>query len=95
MPVFAVIYTYDDRTELRMQARPGHRAFLSGLQDAGVLLAAGAWEDDGQPGGLLVVRAQDAASVAAALDRDPYRTAGVLAGREIRQWSQLTGPWAS
>jgi len=95
MPVFAVTYTYDERTEVRMQARPDHRAFLTGLSDAGVLLAAGAWEDAGAPGGLLVVRADDASGAAAALDGDPYRAAGVIAAREIRQWSQLLGPWAA
>lgn len=94
MPVFAVTYTYDDRTEVRMRARPEHRAFLSGLYDSGVVLAAGAWSDDGQPGGLLVARGSSAAEVEAALDGDPYRQAGVLARRDIRQWSQLMSPWS-
>jgi uncharacterized protein YciI len=94
MPVFAVTYTYDDRTEVRMQARPEHRAFLSDLYDDGVLLAAGAWADQGQPGGLLALRAATVAEVEAALDDDPYRRAGVLAGREIREWSQLYSPWS-
>lgn len=94
MPVYAVTYTYDDRTDLRMRARPEHRAFLSGLFDDGIVLAAGAWSDAGRPGGLLVVRAESADGVAAALDGDPYRRAGVLAGREIREWGQLMGPWA-
>ena len=33
MPVFAVTYTYDDRTGLRLQTRPEHRAFLTARFD--------------------------------------------------------------
>ena len=94
MSVYAVTYTYDDRTDLRMQTRPEHRAFLTGLFDKGVVLAAGAWADDGQPGGLLAVRAESPEDVAAALDDDPYRRVGVLVRRDIRQWDQLLGPWS-
>jgi len=94
MPVFAVIYQYDPaRHDLRMEKRPEHRAFLDSLESEGVLLAGGAWTDDGAPGGLLVARVADMASVAAAFDRDPYHRLGVLAQRTIRQWAQLWGPW--
>jgi uncharacterized protein YciI len=94
MPVYAVTYTYDDREELRMQTRPEHRRFLSGLAEQGVLLAAGAYADQGTPGGIIVARADSAAEVEAALDPDPYRQIGVLVDREVREWGQLIGPWA-
>lgn len=93
MPVFAVTYTYDDRTELRMQTRPTHRAFLSSLYDREFLLVAGAWGDDGEPGALLVARADSAEDVVATLDTDPYRKAGVIAHRDIRLWNQTFSPW--
>ena len=94
MPVYAVTYSYDDRTDVRMQARPEHRAFLTSLYDQGIVLAAGAWADDGAPGGLLVARADSPEDVAAALDDDPYRRVGVLAARDIREWDQLLSPWS-
>jgi uncharacterized protein YciI len=94
MPVFAVIYHYDPaRHDLRMERRPEHRVFLDSLESDGVLLAGGAWADDGAPGGLLVARGADMTSVTAIFDRDPYHRLGVLAGREIREWTQLLGPW--
>lgn len=94
MPVFAVIYHYDPaKHDLRMEKRPEHRAFLAGLEADGLLIAGGAWTDDGAPGGLLVARAADAEAVTAAFDRDPYHRLGVLAEREIREWAQLFGPW--
>lgn len=94
MAVFAVTYAYDDRTDERMSHRPAHRDFLFGLADKGVVLAAGAYADDDAPGGLLVVRAADAAEAAATLDPDPYNVAGVITERTIRDWGQLIGPWA-
>jgi len=33
MTVYAVLYTYDDRTTRRDEVRPEHREFLSGLLD--------------------------------------------------------------
>lgn len=85
-------YAYDSaKHDLRMDKRPEHRAFLSALVDSGVLLAGGAWADEGAPGALLVARSEDADAVAQEFDRDPYRRLGVLASREIRQWAQLFG----
>lgn len=94
MAVFAVIYEYDPaRHERRLEKRSEHRALLSALHEQGMLLAGGAWEDDGAPGALLVAQGADLASVEAAFDADPYYRLGVLAGRQIRQWAQLFGPW--
>lgn len=39
--VFAVQYVYDDRTDVRDEVRPAHRAYLRSLLDDGVLLASG------------------------------------------------------
>ncbi|MEO7126168.1 MAG: YciI family protein [Nakamurella sp.] len=94
MPVFAVIYHYDpDKHDLRMEKRSEHRALLSSLFESGMILSGGAWEDDGAPGALLVAQGPDKAAIEAAFDNDPYHSLGVLAGREIRQWAQLYGPW--
>jgi uncharacterized protein YciI len=94
MPGYAVHYTYDDREELRMQNRPEHRAFLFDLAEQGIVLAAGAYTDSGQPGGIIVVRADSAAEAEQALDPDPYRQAGVVIDRVAREWGQALGPWS-
>lgn len=96
MPVFVVIYQYDpNKHELRMDKRPEHRAALGALVESGTILAGGAFEDDGAPGAILVAQGADQSEVEAAFATDPYYQEGVLAGREIRQWAQLWGPWAS
>jgi hypothetical protein len=94
MAVFAVLYTYDDRYDLRMQSRPEHRAFLQQLLEEGRMLAAGAYADDRQPGGLLVFRGDSADEIADLLDSDPYCRAGVISDRVIRGWGAAFGPWA-
>jgi uncharacterized protein YciI len=91
---FAVIYTYTDDTGLREATRPAHRDYLRGLADDGTLLVAGAWAPSEAPGGLLVFRAEDKAAVQAIVDGDPYTTAGVVAGADIREWVPPLGPVA-
>lgn len=95
-PVFAVLYTYSDDVTTRDEVRPRHRAYLAELLERGLLLASGPWagaegKDDGA---LLVVTADDIDTAAALLDEDPFRQVGVVAGREIREWVQVMGPWA-
>ena len=93
MTVFAVQYTYDDRTQRRDEVRPEHRAYLSGLLDAGSLLASGPWAD-GAPGALLLLSADSAAEVEHLLDADPFVREGLVAGRTLREWTPVFGPWA-
>jgi uncharacterized protein YciI len=92
---FAVIYTYTDDTALREATRPGHRDYLRGLAADGVLLVAGAWAPAEAPGGLLIFRAEDKAAVQTIVDKDPYTTAGVVAGADIREWVPPLGPVAA
>jgi uncharacterized protein YciI len=94
MALFAVLYSYDDRTELRMQTRPEHRAFLRALHDQGPLLEAGAYSDDDAPGGLLIMGGQSADEVGRILEDDPYFRVGVIAERTVRAWGPILGPWA-
>jgi uncharacterized protein len=93
MTVFAVQYAYDDRTALRDEVRPEHRRYLAGLLDAGSLLASGPWSD-GDPGALLLMRADSAAEVERLLDDDPFTRAGLVATRTLREWTPVFGPWA-
>lgn len=94
MAVFAVFYTYDERSADRDTHRPAHRAFLNDLLDAGVVLAAGAYTDTGAPGALLLLRAESPAEVTAVLAKDPFVLADLVPGVDIREWSAGFGPWA-
>lgn len=94
MPVFAVEYTYTADDARRDAVRPAHRAFLGDLHEAGVLLASGPFAD-GDPGALLVVRAEDVDAAARALDPDPFAVAGLVAARRVRGWTQVFGPWVT
>ena len=93
MPVFAVHYRYADDPEALAEHRPAHRQFLRELLDRGVVLAAGAYPE-GPAGALLVFRADSEQDVARLLETDPYLAHGLIAGAEIRRWTQAMGPWA-
>ena len=93
MTVFAVHYTYDDRTGRRDEVRPEHRAYLGRLQEEGTLLASGPYADDGVPGALLVMSAGSAGEIDQALDTDPFVREGLVAARVVREWTQVFGPW--
>lgn len=101
MPFFAVQYTYDARTDHRDRVRPEHRRHLRGLVEEGVLLASGPYAGptdgavDPEPdGALLLVRAASAEEVGRILDADPFAVEGLVAGRAIRPWQPVLGPWA-
>ncbi|HCX85080.1 MAG TPA: hypothetical protein DHV14_08100 [Micrococcales bacterium] len=92
MPVFAVEYTYDDRTAERDAVRPEHRAFLRALHETGALLASGPFE--GGASALLVVVAADDAAARDLLTGDPFAAAGLLADVRVRPWSPVIGVFA-
>ena len=94
MAIYAVLYTYDERSADRDTHRPAHREFLKEQLEKDVLLAAGAYSDDATPGALLLVRAESTAAVSALLARDPFVIAGLVPGVDIREWSAGFGPWA-
>ncbi|WP_447154525.1 YciI family protein [Nakamurella sp. GG22] len=93
MPVFAVHYRYADDPDALAEHRPAHRQFLRDLLEQDVVLAAGAYPD-GPPGALLVFRAETEEDVARHLRSDPFLAQGLIAGTEIRRWTQAMGPWA-
>ena len=91
--VYAVRYTYDDRSDHRLGVRPRHRAWLAERLAAGDLLASGPFAD-GEPGALLVFRAASRDEVDALLALDPFAAEGVVAATDVREWEQVLGPWA-
>jgi uncharacterized protein YciI len=91
MTTFAVTYVYDDRADLRDVHRPAHRAFLTGLQAAGVLRASGPVTDGEMQGALLVVDAASAEAAGTILDSDPFATEGLVAARAVAEWTVVIG----
>lgn len=94
MAVFAVTYEYGPDLETRMNARPAHRTWQGLLNERGVLLASGPFDEDGGPGGLLIFSAESRAAVEDLLAQDPYVDARVIAATHIREWTPVFGPWA-
>ena len=92
MTIYAVQYTYDDRSDRRDELRPEHRAYLGGLVESGSLLSSGPWAD-GDPGALLIVSADSPADVERLLDADPFARQGLVAARVIRAWTPVLGAW--
>ncbi|QWW20525.1 hypothetical protein I6B53_05555 [Schaalia sp. 19OD2882] len=91
MAVFAVEYVYDpSASETMERIRPDHRAYLGSLAERGVNVASGPWVGSG-PGALVIMRADSAEQVEALLDKDPFKVAGVITGRIVREWNPVIG----
>ncbi|MCJ7827255.1 MAG: YciI family protein [Demequinaceae bacterium] len=91
MPTYMIEYTYDDRTEERMSHRPDHLAYLNGLVDTGTMLAFGRFDDDGEPGALLIVETDDSETVEGIVSHDPYVVSGLVPSHRIRSWPVIWG----
>ncbi len=86
-------FAYDDRSAVRDEVRPAHRAYLAELHRAGVLVASGPFTDDGAPGARLLVRGADAADVHRVPDADPFWVEGLVAERSVRPWQLVLRSW--
>ncbi len=94
MPVFALLYDYhDDSTDARDTFRPAHREFLAGLTGPVKLLATGPFVDE-PAGALLIFQAESVGHVEATMDADPFAREGLIKRRQVREWTQVRGPWA-
>ncbi|WP_062292162.1 YciI family protein [Demequina phytophila] len=94
MSLYAIHYVYDERADEREEMRPVHRAWLLGLAGQGIAKVFGRYEDDGQPGALLVFDADSPSAVEAMLAQDPYQTAGLVVSHSVRAWP-AGGPWTA
>lgn len=90
MTLFAVRYDYTDDVAAMDSTRPEHRAFLGALQESGDVVASGPLLD-GPAGALILVQSGSAEEVEEILDADPFRREGVIARREVREWSVVIG----
>ncbi len=92
MKTFAVTYNYGPDTDLRMQIRDSHRAWLRELFTEQILLASGPMVD--LDSALLIFRKESFDSLAKLLDQDPFELAGLIAEREILEWNPVISPWS-
>lgn len=91
MTIVAVTYRYTDDVAARDRILPEHRDYLRGLADQGLLLVAGPYRP-GEPRGALLLFRAGKAQVRALIEKDPFRTNGVIATTEIAAWEPVIGP---
>lgn len=94
--MFAVEYTYSgEHAEARLEARPAHRSWLSGLVSTGIVISAGAFADG--TGALLLISADKVGDINALrklLADDPFETGGFIRSAKIREWSPVLGAFS-
>ncbi len=73
-----------------MEVRPAHRDYLTELNAAGKLVAAGPFTD--QTGALLIYDVADEAEVRDILAKDPYTAADVYEIVTLQEWQKLFPP---
>jgi uncharacterized protein YciI len=86
MTVFALHYTYDERAAAREATRPEHRAYWFALADAGRVLALSRYDDDLEPGALLILDVEGVDAAEALVAADPYVRAGLVPSHSVRAW---------
>ena len=75
--------------QVRLDTRPDHLAYLTGLNADGKLAIAGPFlGDDGKPtGSLVVVKAETIEEARQIAENDPYAKAGLFASVEVKAWN--------
>lgn len=91
MALFAVTYVYGGSAEALTEHRPAHRRFLNELEAAGDLVAAGPYDDDADPGALLLINAESADAALELLLPDPLLIEQVITERSARPWKVTIG----
>lgn len=90
MNLYAVEYSYVPDAAALDEHRPSHREFLRALVPA-PLVAAGAYQEDVEPGALLLVRAASRDEVEQLLDEDPFWQRRLIVERRINLWNPGIG----
>ncbi|WP_291382421.1 YciI family protein [Demequina sp.] len=92
MSLWIIHYTYDTREALRASLLDEHQWYLAGLADAGAMIAYGRFDDQAEPGSLLIASAPTKQHVEDLLAEDPYIIVGAVADISIRPWDGHLGP---
>lgn len=92
MSLWTIQYTYDTRNSLRASLLDEHQWYLAALADAGAMVAYGRFEDEGEPGALLIATAPTEQHVEDLVAEDPFVIVGAVADIRIRPWDGHLGP---
>ena len=91
MKHFALIYEMvENFSERRMPFRPAHLQHLNDAQARGLLVMAGPLGDPAD-GGLLIFRAESAATVEEWVRSDSYVTNKIVVSWRVRPWNLVIG----
>ena len=93
MSKIVVIYHYDPTRESdRATIRPEHLAYLGNLEKSGKLQAAGAWMNETEkPGALILMNVETAEEALTYLKHDPNQVHGLVQEIETHQWGPAIG----
>jgi uncharacterized protein YciI len=83
---YAAFIQYGNQERIA-EVRPKHRAYLSGLQERGALVASGPFSDDS--GALIIYEAESEAAARRLIEADPFKEAGVFQSIELKEWRQV------
>ena len=93
MTLFAVEYTYSDTTlPERDEVRPRHRAWLADRVTDGFVVSSGPYADGS--GALIIVAADDTATVEQRLVEDPFRVARLVDAVRVTEWNPVLGAFS-
>lgn len=94
MSLWIVHYTYDTRDALHASVLDEHLWYLAALADAGAMIGYGPYDDEAEPGALLIASAPTVQHVEDLLAEDPFVIVGAVQEISIRPWAGHVGPWA-
>ena len=86
MALAVVLYTYEDKPDLREQHLASHREFLGSQAN---LLLSGPTD----AGGAVIVLEGEVADVERQMDSDPFVAVGLIKERRVVAWSPVLGSW--
>ena len=92
MNTIAVTYLYTSDADALTEVRPQHRAFLSGLLAAKIVLASGPVNLGGLAGALIVIKAESSEAALELLNSDPFWQSGLITERTAAEWTVVFGP---
>lgn len=92
MSLWIIHYTYDTRDALRASVLDEHQWYMAALADAGAMIGYGAFDDDEDPGALLIASAPTQEHVEDLLAEDPFVIVGSVQKIRVRPWDGQFGP---
>jgi uncharacterized protein len=92
MSLWIIHYTYDTRDTLRASILEEHQWYMAALADAGAMIGYGTFDDEEEPGALLIASAPTEQHVEDLLAEDPFVIMGIVQDISVRPWDGQIGP---